>query len=137
MIILTPNQNEIKDTDTLNTLTRKELQKQGIAHKITVDYYFNTIYMINGTEYRISYNSTFARIELISKEEYNKTEIEINTNNHRQVKAHFTPYNEIEISHINENGQTDKKYTITQGDFITMLNWYNYQKENGNTDLMF
>ena len=32
---------------------------------------------------------------------------------------------------------TDAGYTINPGDFVTMLNWYRYQKENGNENLNF
>ena len=28
-------------------------------------------------------------------------------------------------------------YKISPGDFVTMLNWYRYQKENGNENLDF
>ena len=28
-------------------------------------------------------------------------------------------------------------YEISPGDMVTMLNWYRYQKENGNEDLSF
>ena len=28
-------------------------------------------------------------------------------------------------------------YEISPGDMVTMLNWYRYQKENGNDDLSF
>ena len=28
-------------------------------------------------------------------------------------------------------------YTSTPGDFVMMLNWYRYQKRQGNTDLIF
>ncbi len=30
-----------------------------------------------------------------------------------------------------------RELKISPGDFITMLNWYAYQKENGNYDLCF
>jgi len=32
---------------------------------------------------------------------------------------------------------SDAGYTISPGDFITMLNWYRCQKDNGNTNLEF
>jgi len=31
----------------------------------------------------------------------------------------------------------EDEYIISPGDFVTMLNWYRYQKETGNTDLSF
>lgn len=31
----------------------------------------------------------------------------------------------------------EQEYTITPGDFVMILNWYQHQKRTGNTDLNF
>lgn len=31
----------------------------------------------------------------------------------------------------------ENEYMISPGDFVMMLNWYRYQKENGNPNLLF
>lgn len=44
----------------------------------------------------------------------------------------------IDIYKENENGDilTQKEH-ISGGNFISMLNWYRYQKQQGNNDLIF
>jgi hypothetical protein len=32
---------------------------------------------------------------------------------------------------------TDAGFTISPGDMVTLINWYRYQKGNGNTNLTF
>ena len=34
-------------------------------------------------------------------------------------------------------GDIDHEETISAGDMVTLLNWYRYQKANGNTNLTF
>lgn len=31
----------------------------------------------------------------------------------------------------------EKEFAVSAGDFVTMLNWYRYQKDHGNENLMF
>lgn len=41
---------------------------------------------------------------------------------------------------IRENAagiQCEEPQTISGGDFVTLLNWYSYQKSNGNVNLIF
>ena len=64
-------------------------------------------------------------------------ELIINTNNKRKVKVKFNAEKNIQIEHYNSKNILEHKTTITQGDFISMLNWYYCQKENGNKDLLF
>ena len=35
------------------------------------------------------------------------------------------------------DGDVGDTEAISPGDFVTMLNWYRYQKRNGNTNLLF
>lgn len=55
---------------------------------------------------------------------------------------------QIEVFQLNKDGpiyiftkgadeNTESTESISAGDFITMLNWYRYQKDNGNTNLSF
>lgn len=67
----------------------------------------------------------------------NLTEIKINVNNSRYIKVKFNFAENILVEHYNSDGTLDKQTTISQGDFVSMLNWYYTQKENGNKDLLF
>jgi hypothetical protein len=61
--------------------------------------------------------------------------ITIKINNGKTVEVYFD--NGIKIIHKDENGLPFKSESITDGDFIMMLNWYYYQKSIGNKDLKF
>lgn len=67
----------------------------------------------------------------------NLTELKINVNNGRFLIVNFTFAGEIRVRHFDSNGILDKETKISQGDFVSMLNWYYTQKENGNKDLLF
>lgn len=53
----------------------------------------------------------------------------------------------LEIEQTNDNGMievrrmdgdiVDNTFTISPGDMVTMLNWFRYQKDNGNINLEF
>lgn len=38
---------------------------------------------------------------------------------------------------LDSKGEKESTEIISAGDFITMLNWYRYQKDSGNTNLSF
>jgi len=44
---------------------------------------------------------------------------------------------EVVFNLSNSKGEKLKKYVIGEGDMVTLLNWYVYQKENGNKELKF
>lgn len=64
-------------------------------------------------------------------------EIIINVNNKQKVKVKFNVKENIQVELYNSKNILERTTTITQGYFISMLNWYYYQKENGNKDLLF
>lgn len=64
-------------------------------------------------------------------------EIIINVNNKQKVKVKFNVKENIQVELYNSKNILERTTTITQGHFISMLNWYYYQKENGNKDLLF
>lgn len=44
----------------------------------------------------------------------------------------------VHVFREDKNGkQLEEKQTISGGDFVTLLNWYGYQKCNGNDNLIF
>ena len=43
----------------------------------------------------------------------------------------------VKVEILNSMDEVDKEYTITPEDFVTMLNWYQYQKSSGNDNLNF
>lgn len=43
----------------------------------------------------------------------------------------------VYVTRYDSKGQKESSDIISAGDFITMLNWYRYQKENGNENLNF
>lgn len=69
-------------------------------------------------------------------------EIEFNVNNQRKIQLTQTePDGAVTVTtwEAERNGVRDveSEYQISPGDFVMMLNWYRYQKENGNPDLNF
>ena len=45
--------------------------------------------------------------------------------------------NGLTINHLNEKDELVRRDRIDEGDLVTVINWYNYQKENGNEKLNF
>jgi len=43
----------------------------------------------------------------------------------------------VYVTRYDGNGKKESSDIISAGDFVTMLNWYRYQKENGNENLNF
>jgi hypothetical protein len=43
----------------------------------------------------------------------------------------------VYVTRYDSNGKKESSEIISAGDFVTMLNWYRYQKENGNENLNF
>ena len=67
----------------------------------------------------------------------NKNRIPVNNGNYLRVEAGADC---IRIYRETESGcpaQLENITTISGGDFVMLLNWYMYQKQNGNVDLMF
>lgn len=43
----------------------------------------------------------------------------------------------IEVRRVNSKDVVDTTFTILPGDMVTLLNWFQYQKGKGNTNLYF
>ena len=41
------------------------------------------------------------------------------------------------VTQYDHNNNVESRYVIEDCDFVTMLNWFRYQKENGNERLLF
>ena len=69
--------------------------------------------------------------------------MEFQVNNGRKIKLEqVKPDGQVIVTTWgapNDDGITDceNEYTITPGDFVMMLNWYQHQKRAGNTNLNF
>jgi hypothetical protein len=61
-----------------------------------------------------------------------------NVNNGRTIEV-FQARNDgpVYATTFNSKGQAEGTEDISAGDFVTMLNWYRYQKDAGNTNLSF
>lgn len=75
-----------------------------------------------------------------AKREENLMEFEIN--NQRKIQLTQTePDGAVTVTtwEAERNGvrEVESEYQISPGDFVMMLNWYRYQKENGNPNLNF
>lgn len=69
-------------------------------------------------------------------------EIEFSVNNQRKIQLTQTePDGAVTVTtwDAERNGvrEVESEYQISPGDFVMMLNWYRYQKENGNPNLNF
>ena len=69
IIKLEIEETDIKDNDTLSTLTYKAITQkyQNFIHYL--DYYFRDIYIIDGNEYRIGKDATFKNLYIEKVEE--------------------------------------------------------------------
>ena len=63
--------------------------------------------------------------------------IKIEVNNKRSIKLVQTEDGDIRFERYNSYGLLESFEYITEGDFVTMLNWYTWQKNNGNEHLTF
>lgn len=68
--------------------------------------------------------------------------IEFNVNNQRKIQLEQSRRDgdvTVTVWSAERNGirEVENEYKINPGDFVMMLNWYRYQKENGNPDLSF
>lgn len=64
--------------------------------------------------------------------------IEIEVNNGQVLEiAQRNNNGEINVIKTDNQGYNVEAFSISAGDFVTMLNWYRYQKETGNTNLEF
>jgi hypothetical protein len=67
----------------------------------------------------------------------NYLEMFVNNNGVLQLAQHKRD-EEITFSRYDkDSGLVDFEETISPGDMVTILNWYRYQKEIGNTNLSF
>ncbi len=59
-------------------------------------------------------------------------------NNGRKLKV-FQARNDgpVYVITLTSEGEEENSEIIRAGDFVTMLNWYRYQKDAGNTNLSF
>lgn len=65
--------------------------------------------------------------------------IKININNGQVLEIEqLKENNNIYVTKKDLQGkQQENTFSISAGDFVTMFNWYRYQKEKGNTTLDF
>jgi len=62
--------------------------------------------------------------------------IEIETNNGTSLVLELKE-DGLTILHKDEKRRAVRKDRIDEGNLVTVINWYNYQKENGNEKLEF
>ena len=58
-------------------------------------------------------------------------------NNQRKLEIAQEKHDGSVIVTAKDENSIDYQYTISPGDFVMILNWYRYQKENGNDNLTF
>ncbi len=59
-------------------------------------------------------------------------------NNGRTIEVfQARDYGHVYVTRYYSKGEKESGDIISAGDFVTMLNWYRYQKENGNENLNF
>lgn len=68
--------------------------------------------------------------------------ISVNVNNQREIRLEQAEHDDcihVTVWSAERNGirEVEEEYMISPGDMVMLLNWYKYQKENGNKDLSF
>lgn len=63
--------------------------------------------------------------------------INIKVNNKRMITLTQNADESIRVETINSEGIVESVKTIQSWDMVTMLNWYQYQKITGNTELYY
>ena len=64
--------------------------------------------------------------------------LKFDVNNGRTITLiQSTPDSDVQISTTDSAHDMDTIYYISPGDFVTMLNWYKWQKSTGNDSLTF
>ena len=68
--------------------------------------------------------------------------IEFNVNNQQKIQLEQSEHDRdvtVTVWSAERNGirEVENEYKINPGDFVMMLNWYRYQKENGNHILVY
>lgn len=68
--------------------------------------------------------------------------IEFEVNNQRKIRLEQQEQDKdvnvtVWAEQIDGIREVEEEYAISPGDFVMLLNWYRYQKENGNTNLSF
>jgi len=60
--------------------------------------------------------------------------IKLEVNNNRSIElTQQNPDGDINVDVLDSNGEVDYFYTITAGDMTMLLNYYQYQKDYGQT----
>ncbi len=67
----------------------------------------------------------------------NRIEMAINNGRTMQLAQHQCDDDITLTTYNTASGLVDREETITPGDMVTLINWYRYQKDNGNTNLTF
>ena len=63
--------------------------------------------------------------------------ITLNINNGMRLEmTQATPDGMIEVQRM-DGDTVDNTFTVSAGDMVTLLNWFRYQKDNGNINLTF
>lgn len=63
---------------------------------------------------------------------------EIKTNNGCHLELDFDKNKDgLKVVHKDHKNETYRADLIDAGDLVTLINWYTYQKENGNKNLLF
>ena len=65
--------------------------------------------------------------------------ISFDINNNQTIEVEQTKHNGslLVVTKDSKGKEQTNTLNISNGDFITMLNWYRYQKEKGNVNLSF
>ena len=71
------------------------------------------------------------------KEIMKKYNMSFNINNNQKIELKQTKDDGSIFVITKDNSKTETTRIISAGDFITMLNWYTYQKSIGNANLEF
>jgi hypothetical protein len=67
-----------------------------------------------------------------------KNKFEIKVNNNQTIKLYFDKNKDCLIKELyNSKNEPEYRQAISSEDIVSLLNWYNNQKENNNKDLMF
>lgn len=64
--------------------------------------------------------------------------IKLDTNNggHLEIQYNHEKHWTV-VEKYDNNGNLEERYGIEDYDFVSMLNWFRYQKNNGNEALLF
>ena len=63
-------------------------------------------------------------------------QLKIAVNNHSSILLELKQ-NGLSVKHLNDKQELIRIDRIGEGDLVTLINWYNYQKKSGNEELKF